>query len=693
MQKEPLSLYLFRFVLAFGLFAFMAMLYWSSLLVEEDLKIIKTQLQQLKEQTRQTKSAVSESATPRPASTPSAAPLKRTHIDPALTNLLKEDPFYAETLPKLLGPTFKPQGVSRGATIGRPDDLHPFSNWAQSNAWTSQCLVGLARLEFGKYETMAPDMAIKIEERQQQGTNVPEFWVHLRDGVYWQPLNEGLFEGKVTLAPHFLQKHQVTAEDFKFWFDAMMNPHLQAPGAVSWRTYYGDLEKIEVIDPLTFVVRWKPKEFTDAAGQKEERINYIAKQLTGGLRPLASFLYKYFPDGTKIVEDDQDPETYRTNSVWAQNFVEHWAKNIIACCGGWIFEGMTERQISFRRNPDHYFPLDVLIDREEAEFKNTTDAIWQDFKIGRIDSYTLQPDQMIELENFLQSPYYQEQEKSGNSIEKLQYNARSYNYIGWNQARPFFKSEKVRQAMTLAIDRTRIIQQYLNGMGAAITGPFAHDSPAYDKSIVPWPFDVQAAKYLLEEEGWIDSDGDGVLDKMIDGKRVPFAFSLTYFVKNPTTKSICEYVATALKEIGVQVKLNGVDMADLSAAIDEKNFDALYMGWALGTPPEDPRQLWHSSGAKEPGSSNTIGFSNAEVDKIIDQLTFENDQKKRLALYHRFHAIIHQEQPYTFLYAPKTTFLYRSYLQNVFIPAERQDLVPGADVAQPIDSVFWIKKK
>jgi peptide/nickel transport system substrate-binding protein len=132
-------------------------------------------------------------------------------------------------------------------------------------------------------------------------------------------------------------------------------------------------------------------------------------------------------------------------------------------------------------------------------------------------------------------------------------------------------------------------------------------------------------------------------------------------------------------------------MADLSQSLDDKNFDAITLFWGQGAPPEDPRQLWYSTGAKEKGSSNTIGFANKEADEIIDQLDYEYDQEKRISLYHRFDAIMHEEQPYTFLYSPKTIMLYREYLQNVFIPSERQDLVPGANINVPDPSIFWIK--
>src|SRR5262249_49083295 len=142
-----------------------------------------------------------------------------------------------------------------------------------------------------------------------------------------------------------------------------------------------------------------------------------------------------------------------------------------------------------------------------------------------------------------------------------------------------------------------------------------------------------------------------------------------------------------------QCELSGVDITDLSRQFDDKSFDAIFMGWRLGGPPEDPRQIWHSSGAKEKGSSNAIGFSNPEIDKLIDQLNYEYDKTKRIELYHQFHHIIHAEAPYTFLYTPKVRLLYREYVQNIFIPRERQDLIPGANMPEPFLHAIWLSKE
>lgn len=713
MNKEPIGLYIFRFILGFGLFAFMAMLYWSSTLIEDNVKDLQAELGQLKNDVfslhsemdkmrgdilqaiLENQKSVPDSAMDSvsyPVITKQAAPLlslqSRPHIDPELPNLLNEDPFYALTLPKLLGPHFQRKGTFRNAILGKPDNLHPFSNWLHIATWTGQCTVSVAKMQLGKYETLSPDMAIKLEERKNGDSGKIEYWVHLRDGVFWHPLRQDFFSEGVELAPHFLRKHQVTAYDFKFYLDALMNPYVQEGQAVALRNFYNNIEELEVIDPLTFIVRWKSIDVKEP-NQITPKIKYVATQLTGGLRPLASFVYQYFPNGKKIINDD----TYRTNSVWGQTFSQHWSKNTIVSCGPWAFDGLSERQIKFKRNPDYYFPNAVLVEEAEVHFKDTPDAVWQDFQANKLDSYEARPNQLLDLEEFLTSSQYLAQQKAGAEVKRLDYLSRTFSYIGWNETKPFFKSKKVRQALTMAIDRNRIIKQNLNGMGIEITGPIFRYSPNYDPSITPWPFDPIQARRQLEEEGWYDRNGDGVLDNIIDNKPIPFEFTLTYYVKNPTSKAVCEYVSTALKEVGIVCNLNGVDIADLSAAFDNKSFDALNLAWALSTPPEDPKQLWYSAGIQERGSSNAISFSNPEIDAIIENLEYERNHEKRIALYHRFHAIIHEEAPYTFLYTPKTVFLYRNYLQGVFIPAERQDLIPGANVAEPDSSTFWLNTR
>lgn len=680
MKKISFAKLLLQSIFAATLVYFALMLYWSSINQEKTLFDIKEQLVQIKKEIHHQQSAP-------PALTTTKTEVvvtERPHIDPALPNLLEEDPFYEKTLPGMLGKDFIPHGMFHSGTLGKPDNLLPLSNWLTVSTWNGMCSISLARSAFGFYETFCPYGAIKIEERGEQ-----EYWIHLREGVYWEPLKKDFFPPNFNLAETFLERHPVTSHDYKFYFDALMNPYNQESGAVALRGYLDDIEELRVIDDYTFVVKWKLKDFTQADGTVVKKKKYVAKLLTGSLTPLPVHVFQYFADGKKIVEDDSDPNTFRTDSVWAQNYRQHWAKNIIISCGPYIFDGMTDREIKFVKNRNFYNPLMALVEGFKVEFKDSTDNIWQDFKLGINDSHSLIPDELLQYHDFIQSDVYKKQPYR---ILELEFLMRAYNYIAWNSNNPLFSTKKVRRALTMAIDRQRIINKNLNGMGEEIHGSFFKYSPSTDPSISPWPYDVQAAKRLLEEEGWYDSDGDGIIDKMIDGVRTPFKFAITYYVKNGSSKSVSEYIVSALREIGIDGRLNGVDITDLTTIVEDKTFDALYMGWSLGTPPEDPNQLWSSEWAKEKGSSNIVGFANPDADKIIRQLEFESNPEKRKELYYAFDRIIYDEQPYTFLFSPKTLFLYRNYLQNVFIPADRQDLVPGANVTEPDSSIFWIKR-
>ncbi len=710
MIKNSLGFTIFKFIATLLILFFLGMIYWSLILLEDDMKHLTTSFRDLKQEvegmridTQKMRTSLGEISsnkahdlTSRSSSneerSESISEAKYSHMDPKLPNLFEKDLFYKKTLPLILGDHFRPFGIRHEGRLGHPENFHPFNAFRDVGTMVNMCTGSIAEMQFGKYETLAPSLAIKMEAKPLASSpKAFEYWVFLRDDLFWQPLKEEHFPKDVQLDAHFLQKHKVTAYDFKFFYDAIMNPSVEAGRAFSLRSYYADIEEFRVIDPLTFVVRWKQEPIYDfELGKEVPKVRYSAKGLTGSLQPLAQFVFQYFADGKKIVEEDQDPMTYQTNSVWAQNFTNHWAKNVIPSCGPWQFGGSTDEGILFQRNSDYFDSNAVLVNGLNYTFKENLEGIWQDFKSGKSDMLTLSPSQLPEYEEFLKSPAYAYQRSEGLAIRELDYVDKSFFYIGWNQATPWFEEREVRKAMTLAIDRNRIIAHNLNEMGVAITGPFYRYSPAYDPSIEAWPYDPDEAKRILDHAGWIDRDGSGIRGKIIDGKQVPFRFTLTYYAKSFAAKVVSEYIATTLKEIGVECRLSGIDITDISRLFEDKSFDALYMGWALAAPPEEPRQIWHSSGSAVKGSSNAVSFKNKEADKIIEALEYEYDPEKRKALYHRFHSIIHHEQPYTFLYSPKVKLLYREYVKNLFIPRDRQDLIPEADVSEPDYKIIYI---
>ncbi|HET9869404.1 MAG TPA: ABC transporter substrate-binding protein, partial [bacterium] len=101
------------------------------------------------------------------------------------------------------------------------------------------------------------------------------------------------------------------------------------------------------------------------------------------------------------------------------------------------------------------------------------------------------------------------------------YDDLSYVYIGWNELNPLFKDKKVRQALTMALDRDAIIQNVIYGEGHVSTGPFPLHSWANNPKVKPYPYDPAKALSMLKAAGWKPGKG-GLLTR--NGK--PFQFTL-----------------------------------------------------------------------------------------------------------------------------------------------------------------------
>ncbi|HBD07121.1 MAG TPA: peptide-binding protein [Syntrophobacteraceae bacterium] len=245
-------------------------------------------------------------------------------------------------------------------------------------------------------------------------------------------------------------------------------------------------------------------------------------------------------------------------------------------------------------------------------------------------------------------------------FQKLKYYLPSYNFIGWNLRRPLFQDHPVRQAMTMLVNREPILKKILFGLGTVVSGPFYVNSPDYNQAIKPYPFDPKRALELLNEAGWTDHDGDRILDK--DG--VPFEFEFVISAGSKFAEQLATILQENLKQVGIKMRIRKLEWAVFIQKIDAREFDACTLGWSLGWD-SDPFQVWHSSQVDK--GSNFVGFVNEEADRIIVEARQEFDEAKRRQMYHRFHEIIHEEQPYTFLFTLEALVAVDKRFANVHV--------------------------
>ena len=235
-----------------------------------------------------------------------------------------------------------------------------------------------------------------------------------------------------------------------------------------------------------------------------------------------------------------------------------------------------------------------------------------------------------------------------------------YAYIGYNLKNPLFADARVRKAIGLAVNKQEIIDAVLLGYGKVCTGPFLPDSWAYNPEVKESEFLPQKAKTLLNEAGWRDSDGDGIVDQ--NGKK--FSFTILTNQGNDQRRAACEIIQRRLKEAGIEMKIQIVEWSVfLKEFIDRKRFEAVLLAWQLGRDP-DIYNIFHSSKTKS-GEFNFVSYQNQEVDRLLEAGRRVFDESERAKIYRRVHEILSEEQPYTFLYVPDSLMMMHRRFRGV----------------------------
>ena len=308
-------------------------------------------------------------------------------------------------------------------------------------------------------------------------------------------------------------------------------------------------------------------------------------------------------------------------------------------------EWKAQQYIELEANPDYFAgrpPLDRIIFKVVPDQENLVVQL----KSGQIDFMRKVPPR-----------FYEELSREEDLMAHI-LPSRSYTYMGWNLRNPLFQSKKVRQALTLAINRQEIIDTLLLEFGDICEGPTLPILWAYNPNLPDFSYDPRTARRYLAEEGWTDTDGDGWLDK--DGQR--FSFTLKTNKGNQIREDITVLVQDMLKEVGIEVRPNILEWTILVGDTTNKDFEAVLMGWIVNLKVE-MATIWHSDSIGD--KFNFVSYSNPEFDRLNDAATFEMDEQKARQMWWRAQEMIVEDQPYTFVYTPKLIQFVNRRFRNV----------------------------
>lgn len=239
----------------------------------------------------------------------------------------------------------------------------------------------------------------------------------------------------------------------------------------------------------------------------------------------------------------------------------------------------------------------------------------------------------------------------------------SFNRIIINTKDPILADKKVRKALTLSVDYEFILNSIQQGMAQATVGP-VHPSKSYYAKNLPTPkLDIDQAQQLLSEAGWTDTDQNGILDKVINGKKK----ELTLNLMSTTGTSVVDQLTASLKksflQVGIQLELQPADLTTITKETIAGNYQLASGAAALQPGFVDLRQLYHSKNLA-PKGDNRARIVLPELDQTMDRLATTTDEAERSQLYQQVQTILAEEVPEIYLYAPKSRLIASKYFDH-----------------------------
>ena len=226
----------------------------------------------------------------------------------------------------------------------------------------------------------------------------------------------------------------------------------------------------------------------------------------------------------------------------------------------------------------------------------------------------------------------------------------SFSYLGFNLKSEKFKDIKVRQALSLAINRQELVDILFFGYGKVCNGPFLPGSFAYNEEIKTITQDINKAKELLKEAGYDENN--------------PFSFEVVTNTGNDIRINAALILQYQLQKAGIKMNIRVMEwQAFLNTVVHPRNFEAVLLGWSMALMP-DAYPIWHSTNSKL-GGFNFVSYENKEVDNLIEKGNNTVNREELGKIYKEIFKIVTDDLPYLFLYIPDSISAVNKNIKNV----------------------------
>ena len=225
-------------------------------------------------------------------------------------------------------------------------------------------------------------------------------------------------------------------------------------------------------------------------------------------------------------------------------------------------------------------------------------------------------------------------------------------FININNQDPILSDRNVRRALAHLVDVDNIISNLESGMGVRSVGPVHPIKKTFNKDLVPLPFDPSKAKELLSQSGWKDGDADGILEKVINGKKTNLDIEILISGQE-LGKKLALMLQESAQNAGINLRITEKDFKLIRAEnLKTRKFQLVLAVISQDIIAWDDLNKWHSKN-DTPDGSNEMSYRNKVTDDMIDNILVTKDINERIGLYKKIQEQIYNDQPAIFLYAPE----------------------------------------
>jgi len=496
--------------------------------------------------------------------------------------------------------------------IGQPRYINPLLAPASSVDMDLSRIVFSGLLKFDKNLNIAPDLAETLPVLSANGR---EYMITLRENLVWPGRED----------------RKITADDVVFTFHAIQNPDYQSPLRLSWGKV-----TVEKIDERKIKITTAQASAT-----------FIAN-LTVGIIP--KHIWENIP-GSSFALSKYNIEPIGSGAFQVSKLKRNRAGNIVS--------------MSFKANKKYHLGA-PYIENLNFKFYQSSEELIEAYHGRDIDGLGSEP---FDRSLFIEPKKNLLQEK----LELPQYQAVFINEV--KNPAPLGDA-RVRLALAKSVDKKKIISTVYGDQSSTAYGPILPGHLGYHEQIPGAPmniYDIDAAKKLLEESGWIlDPSASGGFRKDKQNRVINLSLVTNDFTPN---LRVSEALKQMWESIGIKISLTIVTRGELEEKyIRSRNYELLLFSENVGPDP-DPYPFWHSSQRRDPGLNLTT-FANAQADKLLAEARGNLSPSDRAARYKQFQEIFVGSVPAIFLSRGSYVYNITSEvkgldLKTVVTPADR----------------------